>query len=271
MENEHFDELDELDAAYWWFATRFDAVWRLGTRALGREPASVVDLGCGTGTFLAWVLAEKRIAKHRVHGFDGSALGLAAAARRGLPVRSLDLSRAEIAVALDEAPDMFVMLDVLEHLPAPVDTLRAVRGASRPGGTLVVTVPALPMLWSRWDERLGHYRRYTAATLRADLHAAGWEVRELQYLFFGMVLPAVLRRIRSRSARAGDPGFPRLSAPVNATLRALTKAEARLGRLLPAGTSLVAAARCPLHEHAAGIRSHQADVKGAPRRSSSSK
>lgn len=271
MEAEHFAELDALDSGYWWFATRFDAVWRHGTRALGTEPVSVVDLGCGTGMFLAWLLAEKRLSKRHVLGYEGSGLGLEAATRRGLPVEPLDLNRTELRTVLRDPPDMFAMLDVLEHLPEPVDALRAVRHASRPGGVLMLTVPALPMLWSSWDERLGHYRRYTAATLRADLRAAGWQVRGMQYLFFGMVLPAVLRRMRSGDARQGDPGFPPLPASANAVLRALTKAEARLGRLLPLGTSLVAAAQCPMDGHGAGAGNDQADAMGEPRPSNSSK
>ena len=259
MEAEHFAELEELNWDYWWFATRFEAVWRLATRALRQSPTSIVDLGCGTGMFLSWLLEKKRIDKSHLLGLDASKLGLAAASRRGVPVRPLDLSRMDLRSVVVDAPDMFTMLDVLEHLPTPVVSLSAVRKASKPGGILVVTVPALPLLWSGWDDRLGHYRRYTPATLKADLIAAGWHVCGLQYLFFGMLVPALLRRVLSRSARPGDPGFPRVSATTNSILSTITRAEARLGRLLPSGTSLVAAAQCRTHTPAAEEYPDQAD------------
>ena len=242
METGHFAELDELGAGYWWFATRFETVWRLAVEALQASPRRVVDLGCGTGTFLEWLAKEKGLAYSELLGLDGAEAALRATARRGIAVKRCDLSVGDLSSVVPWAADTFVMLDVLEHLQEPVRALQAARAVARGGGVIALTVPALPVLWSNWDARLGHYRRYTRRRLVSELRAAGWYPGTVQYLFCGMVLPGLMRRLGSGSQRDGDPGFPRVSAPLNALLTRWFRAEARLGRLLPAGTSLAAVA-----------------------------
>ena len=153
--------------------------------------------------------------------------------------------RGDLAATLTDMPDACFMLDVLEHLESPVQVLRAACAAARPDAVLVVTVPALPLLWSDWDERVGHHRRYTRSTLRDELQAAGWQPVSIQYLFFSMVLPGLLRRLSSGASRHTGRGFPPVPRAANAFLKAWSLAEARLGRWLPAGTSLAALACKP--------------------------
>jgi SAM-dependent methyltransferase len=63
--------------------------------------------------------------------------------------------------------DTIVYIDVLEHIRADVDELRAATSRLRVGGHLVVLAPAFPILFSAFDEQLGHERRYTQRTLSA--------------------------------------------------------------------------------------------------------
>ena len=76
-----------------------------------------------------------------------------------------------------------LLLDVIEHLPDDVGALRTVRAGLNTGDHLVVTVPAFPRLWSRFDEIAKHKRRYTVATARAALEAGGFEVERATYFF----------------------------------------------------------------------------------------
>src|SRR4029079_14886838 len=72
----------------------------------------------------------------------------------------------------EEPYDLILLLDVLEHIADDVAALAAARRALRPGGHLLVTVPALPWLWSRHDEANHHHRRYLPRGLRRSLRQA---------------------------------------------------------------------------------------------------
>ena len=77
--------------------------------------------------------------------------------------------------------DAAYSLNVLEHIHADVHALATLRSRLRPDGRLFVYVPALPMLFSAMDRKVGHIRRYTAATLSTALRAAGFKVELCRY------------------------------------------------------------------------------------------
>src|SRR5206468_1043093 len=72
--------------------------------------------------------------------------------------------------------DLITMCDVLEHLENERAALRGIGDALKPGGRLLVTVPALPRLWSGHDVVNHHYRRYTRKTLLACFDLARWNI-----------------------------------------------------------------------------------------------
>lgn len=72
--------------------------------------------------------------------------------------------------------------NVLEHIPDDVAALRDMARLVRPGGAVVLLVPAFPSAMSRFDRAVGHERRYTRASLGAALHAAELRVQELRYV-----------------------------------------------------------------------------------------
>lgn len=92
-------------------------------------------------------------------------------------VRSLDVLGAPPA---DHSA--FLAFNVLEHIPEDVTALRGARRLVRPGGAVVVLVPAFPALMSPFDRAVGHVRRYTRASLRTALTSAGLVVDDLRYL-----------------------------------------------------------------------------------------
>ena len=75
-----------------------------------------------------------------------------------------------------------VMINVLEHIADHVGALRAARRLVRPGGRVVLFVPAFPFAMSDFDRAVGHVRRYTTGSLRAALTEAGLEVEDLRYV-----------------------------------------------------------------------------------------
>lgn len=100
----------------------------------------------------------------------------------------------------------------------------------------MITVPALPRLWSAWDEALGHRRRYTRRTLKSLLAPLPLDVQSVQYLFPELLLPALVRRNRP----ANGAEWPSLPPRVDRALYAMGTPSIRLRRIWPLGTSLIA-------------------------------
>ncbi len=141
--------------------------------------------------------------------------------------------------------DIVTLLDVLEHQDDDVSFLRALTATMRPNAQLVITVPALPHLWSAWDVELGHYRRYTKRSLVRCLHDAGLVVDEAAYLFPELWPAGLARRVRHparRAAAAPAAEFRPVPAPVNSLLIGVGTMGVRLRRWLPFGTSVFAVA-----------------------------
>ena len=138
--------------------------------------------------------------------------------------------------------------DVLEHVD-DVDALAEVHRVLRPGGYLLVTVPAWPSLWGPRDVHAGHLRRYRRTGLRSVVERAGFEVIDLRgYQFF--LLPAAIA-VRLVARTTGDEGAEREErvGRLNTMLTRINVFEADLARVRrpapPTGTSLVIVARRP--------------------------
>jgi SAM-dependent methyltransferase len=144
--------------------------------------------------------------------------------------------------------DVVTLLDVIEHLDDPEALLRHVCARCRPGTVLVMTVPGSERLWSQWDVTLGHRRRYSRRSLGELLGHLPVDVIEVSWLF-PELLPAALWRTRRHPARpaTGDEApaaeFPVLPRWANDFLYHAGLVPLRLRRWMPAGTSLIAAAR----------------------------
>ena len=138
-------------------------------------------------------------------------------------------------------PDAVVaMLDVVEHIDDDLGVLSRLAERMVPMSTLVLTVPALQWAFSSWDTELGHYRRYSRRQVRNLLEQAGFEVRHTAYLFPEMLVMLPVRKLRR--AERTEVDFPRLSDRVNAVGYAVSRRTARMRRIWPAGTSVVAVA-----------------------------
>jgi SAM-dependent methyltransferase len=88
------------------------------------------------------------------------------------------------------------LFDVLEHLDKPRELLSEVSRVLKPGGVLICSVPAHQWLFSDFDERIGHFRRYSMKSLRKEIRASGFQDYDSHFLFGFLLIPAfVTRRI----------------------------------------------------------------------------
>jgi SAM-dependent methyltransferase len=143
----------------------------------------------------------------------------------------------------DGRADVVCFLDVLEHLSEPSQALDEAMRALRPGGRVVINVPAHAWLWSDADVFLGHVRRYTRPALRTLVASAGFTPRILTHVFSWLVAPVWLTR-RARGRSGPELGLDRTSPLIDSAAAALTLIERTLvGRVsLPFGTSLLCVA-----------------------------
>lgn len=159
----------------WWFRgkrTIFDGLFR------GKIPptALVLDVGAGQGLFVNHLAGPRRVIavdewwdcleRNRQRG--------------GLPVRG-DATRLPVR---SDCFDYLFALDVLEHLPDDDAVVKEWARVLKPGGLMVINVPALDCLWSPHDVQMGHYRRYNRRKLARVLESNGLRCERLAYSNF---------------------------------------------------------------------------------------
>jgi SAM-dependent methyltransferase len=269
MMNTH--EIDAIlagDEHHWWYRGRRRVLRaELDRIALGRD-ARILDAGCGSGRML-----DELRPRGRVIGVDANANAVAATRHRGHVARHCDIEHMPFA---DGSFDLVTCLDVIEHTPDDRRTLRELRRVTRPGGTLVVTVPAYQALWSAHDIVNGHYRRYRAPELRAAAQEAGWHHVRDSYFNSVLLGPAAVVRMARRRSRAHwtrselalTPGW--LDGLLEWPLR-LEAAVLSGGARLPFGLSLLAvfanlALTAEQWAHGAPARRPASEAVGLPSR-----
>jgi SAM-dependent methyltransferase len=133
--------------------------------------------------------------------------------------------------------DSIVLSNVLEHIADDAGAVANFKRVLVPGGRLVVLVPALPQLFGTIDEAVGHFRRYTPATLRAVLEGQGFTVEALEWINL-VGIPGWFMNGRILKRRA----VPALQLKLYDTVSPLLAGiEDRLP--IPVGMSLMAVAR----------------------------
>lgn len=239
MERVVYDRMAELDQVHWWYRARRDILADLITRriALPADPR-ILEVGCGTGHNLEML---RRFGKVDGVEVDPAAREIAAA-RLGQPI--LDAPLPGLPGIADGAYDLIAILDVIEHVEEDVAGMRALVAKLRPGGKILITVPAFPFMWSAHDVVNHHKRRYTKRTLRALVGEAGLKL-EMMSWFNSLLFPlAATARLAGKVTGKEDSDDKLPPKPVN-TLFEWTFGLERyaLGRLpFPPGVSLVAIA-----------------------------
>jgi len=236
-----------VEDVHWWFIARRRIFLSILERYLGPAAPSerrILDVGCGTGTMLTY-LSRFGTAE----GVDVDAEAVEYCRARGL--QRVSQSAAGTLSFESNTFDLATALDVIEHIDDDVSALREIRRVLRPGGRLLMTVPAYRFLWGRQDEINLHKRRYVAAEVRELLRSVGFVVQRLTYmntfLFPAITAIRLVRHILPKPSDAtSDFAFP-APRPLNVALGAVFGAERTILKRfdLPFGVSIMALAQRP--------------------------
>jgi SAM-dependent methyltransferase len=244
VQAEEYDRMYRLEDAYWWFVGRRRLAIGLLRRFLpgAEKRPKILDLGCGTG-----VIATELGQWSEVIGLDFSDKALAYCKSRGL--QTLVQARGEHLPLREGTVDGILALDIFEHIEDDGAAFRESYRVLRPGGILVLSVPAFKALWGPHDVALMHFRRYRRSDVERRLQEVGFGIERASYsvffLFPVVVLVRILEKMKRGEAKASLPPTPRW---MNRALIKLQDMEASLiARFpLPWGSSVVAVARKPL-------------------------
>jgi SAM-dependent methyltransferase len=183
----------------WWIARARIALATLQRQSI-RAPAAVADVGCGWGTNLNALEG----AGYQTAGFDISRQILQRIDRPQRRLIEMDLNQP--LPPNHSIFDALLSLDVLEHLDDDHGALCRMAQLLRPGGAVIISVPALPELFSEFDRIQGHRRRYLPDTLRQAFQDTGLKVQRI--FWWGAWMIPILRRMRPPNAAAGRPVGP---------------------------------------------------------------
>ncbi|MGQ0603087.1 MAG: class I SAM-dependent methyltransferase [Anaerolineales bacterium] len=238
MELSEYDNIARLEATHWWYVGMRNIARTILSHLPLPPNAAILDAGCGVGGGLKWLNEFGSPV-----GVDVHPRAVHYAARVSPRVARASVSTFPFPAA---SFDLVTSFEVLYHLAVSDDVaaLRECARVLRPGGWLLLRVPAHDWLRGAHDRQVHTRHRYGKAELRQKLEAANFAVRCLTYVGAALFAPAVVRRLIQRADDAHSDVV--LPAPiVNRALTAFLSIESCWLKLsdVPVGLSLLAMAQ----------------------------
>ena len=242
MQQHTYSIMYQVEEKHWWFVGRRRIIASFLEKICGEmKPLTprILDVGCGTGANLE-LLGQYGDAE----GVDVSAEALAFCSTRGLT--KVRQGEAERLPYEDGSFDLVTGLDVVEHLDDDVAGLSEMCRVLRPGGRILLFVPAFMFLWGVQDDVSHHRRRYTLPGLRNVVEKAGLTVERATYANITFFAPILLGRalMKVTGLRPASENNINVSALNGVLGRVLGAESAFLRRLnFPFGVSALCVAR----------------------------
>jgi SAM-dependent methyltransferase len=239
MDPAAYREMAETEQGHWWFVGRRSIIEDKIEALHLKAGADILEVGAGTGGNLKLlsrfgnVTAVEMDEYARKHAMTSTGHKV----HYGMLPSPLPVFETKF--------DLICMFDVLEHVEFDLESLVVLKNHLKPGGKILITVPAYQWMWSDHDVVLHHYRRYTKASLNSVLKSAGLKADRIGY-FNMMLLPvaAGVRLIGKVFGLKGSPGAAYSPGVTNNMLTAIFRTERPVLRkmMLPAGLSVMAIA-----------------------------
>jgi ubiquinone/menaquinone biosynthesis C-methylase UbiE len=248
LKPEFAEKYYRIESAHPWSVGRRDILLRLIKQLAVPKDADVLEVGTGGGALIEDMVND---GFSSVVGIDMSDLAVGAARGRGLTqVHQGDATALEFD---DDSFDVVIASDVLEHLVDERKALAEWSRVLRPGGQMLIFVPAFAFLWSQHDVENQHYRRYSRSMLESVLKQSGFGIDRIGYwnawLFAPLTGIRMMQRVMGPKDQAPDEpkdqflemrGF---AAKAFTTMFKLENAYLSAGGKFPVGVSVFAIAR----------------------------
>ena len=240
MREEFYRQEAQLAEHHWWSSARRKILRKVMQKYILSDPLQeILEVGCSTGSNFPMLSLFGKLTALEVNETA------AAICKDRFP--DINLLHQPIPVALDRKFDVICAFDVIEHIEDEDSTITWLHHHLQKNGWLFVTVPAMPWLWSEYDDDAHHFRRYTRDRLE-NILSKKFEIKYLTYFNTHLFPPIACVRLlqnmgalnlAGRDKEVGSQGIK------NAILRAIFASETIwIPRLkLPFGVSILAVAR----------------------------
>ena len=239
MERVVYDRMAELDQTHWWYTARRRVLAAFIEREISLpQDARILEIGCGTGHNVPML---RQFGTVDAAELDDDARGVAS---KRLGIEVIGASLPELSGVPEHRYDLVALLDVIEHVAQDREGLASIARRLKPGGRVLITVPAHQWMWSAHDRANHHHRRYSRKGLAELVRDAGLKLDHISY-FNSLLFPlAIAARFASKvtGRDVGDDKLP--PAALNRLFDRVFGAESYLlGRVpMPPGLSLIAVA-----------------------------
>lgn len=181
----------EVEEKHWWWIGRKNIIKSLLNSKGTRNKYIILDAGCGTGSNITFFNQFGT-----TYGIDISSIATKFCRLRGIKnVVTGDVSKLPYK---DNFFDIVSCMDVLEHIENEQKVIKELLRVLKPDGELILTVPALPFLFSKHDHAQGHFRRYSRNYLRNILLSSGFKEDRITYFNTLLSFPIIVFRLLSK-------------------------------------------------------------------------
>lgn len=184
----------KVETTHWWWIGRKKIVISLLKMHLKRGNNIILDAGCGTGAGLLYL---KKFGK--VYGLDLSPVATKFCKKRGIKnIKTGDVSNLPYR---NKTFDLVCLMDVIEHTSRNDIVLQEIFRVLKPNGKFLMTLPALPFIFSKHDKEQGHFQRYTKTQIQQLLLNAGFIEKKISYFNIFLSFPIILIRLLSKTVK----------------------------------------------------------------------
>lgn len=232
----------KIEKYHWWFVGRRNIIYMFLVNFLPNKINNAIDIGCGTG-----------LNTSLLKSFSNN---VAALESSDVAINFVKKSNPELSIIKGKFPDFYsnekydliTLFDVLEHIKDDSYSLKRIEELLNPGGVALITIPALPLLWTEHDELFGHYRRYKKGELENLITSnTKLSITKISYFNFFLFPPILLIRLIKKiyNFRKGESDFYNSSKPINYLFSKIFSLEGFFIKYvnLPIGSSIICVLR----------------------------